>query len=222
MANLKLSAETRSDTGKNAGRKLRRAGKVPAVLYGKGQESVSLTLDTLDVTHLLATHGATTSILELEIKDGGRNSKKNILIKEVQKHPFREEVVHMDLFEVTMDQDVSVMVPVELTGEAEGVKMGGILEMKRRELEIVSLPDRIPDSIVVDISTLQVGDVVHVSDITPPDGVQIPYEANFTILSVVAPAAEPEPEEVEEEAAEEEAAEKAEAAEKEEEEAGEE
>lgn len=222
MANLKLSAETRSDIGKSAGRKLRRAGKVPAVLYGKGQESVSLTLDTLDVTHLLATHGATTSILELEIKDGGRNSKKNILIKEVQKHPFREEVVHMDLFEVTMDQDVSVMVPMELTGEAEGVKMGGILEMKRRELEIVSLPDRIPDSIVVDISALQIGDVVHVSDITPPDGVQIPYETNFTILSVVAPAAEPEPEEVEEEAAEEEVAEKAEAAEKEEEEAGEE
>jgi large subunit ribosomal protein L25 len=128
----------------------------------------------------------------------------------------------MDLLEVTMDQDVSVMVPVEITGEAEGVKIGGILEMKRRELEVISLPDRIPDSIVVDISALQIGDVVHVADITPPDGVQIPYEANFTILSVVAPAAEPEPEEVEEEVAEEEVAEKEKAAEEEEEEVSEE
>ena len=121
MANLRLSAETRSETGKSAGRKLRRAGKVPAVLYGKDRDGVSLSLDNLDVTHLLATHGATTSILELEIKDGGKSLKKNILIKEIQKHPFREEVVHMDLFEVTMDQDVSVMVPVEITGEADGV-----------------------------------------------------------------------------------------------------
>lgn len=220
MAELRLSAEARSDTGKGAGRKMRRAGKIPAVLYGKGQEGIPLTLESMDVSRLLATHGATTSVLKLEFKDGGKNLKKNILIKEIQKHPFREEVVHMDLFEVALDQEISVMVPVEVTGESQGVKAGGILEMKRRELEIVSLPDRIPDSIVIDITDLQVGDVVHVGDITPPDGVRIPFEANFTILSVVAPAAEPE--EVEEEAVEGEEVEEKEPGEVEEEEAGEE
>ena len=223
MTALKLSAETRSDAGKGIGRKLRRAGKIPAVLYGKGQGGVSLTLDTQDVSHLLASHGATTSILELEIQDGGKSSKRNILIKEIQKHPFREEVLHLDLLEVAMDQKVSVMVPIEVIGESAGVKMGGILEMKRRDLEIVCYPDRIPDSIVIDISALEIGDVVHVEGIMPPDDVQIPFDANFTILSVVAPAAEPEPVEVEEEeAAEEEAVEKEAAPEREEEEAGEE
>jgi large subunit ribosomal protein L25 len=222
MTDLKLSAEARSDTGKGAGRRMRRAGKIPAVLYGKGQEGIPITLESMDVSHLLATHGATTSVLKLEVKDGGKSLKKNILIKEIQKHPFREEVIHMDLFEVAMDEDISVMVPVEITGEAVGVKEGGILEMKRRELEIVSLPDRIPDSIVIDISALQIGDAVHVENITPPEGVRIPFEANFTILSVVAPAVEPEPEEEEEEAAEGEVVEGKEAAEEEEEESGEE
>jgi large subunit ribosomal protein L25 len=222
MANLTLSAEARSDTGKGAGRKMRRAGKIPAVLYGKGQEGTPLILESMDVSRLLATHGATTNILELELKDGGKSSKKNILIKEIQKHPFREEVIHLDLFEVSMDQEISVMVPIEVAGESEGVKAGGILEMKRREIEIVSLPDRIPDSILIDISALQIGDAVHVEEITPPEGVQIPFEANYTILSIVAPAAEPEPEEVEEEAVEGEEAEEKEAPEKEEEEAGEE
>jgi len=222
MANLTLSAEARSDTGKGAGRKMRRAGKIPAVLYGKGQEGVPLSLESMDVSRLLATHGATTSILELQFTEGGKSLKKNILIKEIQKHPFREEVIHMDLFEVAMDQEIAVMVPIEVTGEAEGVKAGGILEMKRRELEAISLPDSIPDSIVIDISALQIGDVVHVQDITPPEGVRIPFEANFTILTLVAPAVEPEPGAEEGEAAGAEAAEETETAEQEEEESGEE
>ena len=222
MANLTLTAQTRSDTGKGAGKKMRKAGKIPAVLYGKGQEGTPLTLESMDVSRLLSTHGATTSILELEITGGGTSSKKNIFIKEIQKHPYREEVVHMDLFEVAMDQEISVMVPVEVLGEPEGVSMGGILEMKRREIEITSLPDQIPDSIKIDVSSLQIGDSVHVEDIQPPDGVKIDFETNYTILSVVVPAAEPEPEEEAEEVVEGEEVEEKEAPEKEEEEAGEE
>jgi len=223
MATLRLSAETRSDTGKGAAKKMRRAGRIPAILYGRGQEGVSLSLGNKEVSHLLANPGAMTNVLELEITDSGKSSKKNILVKKIQKHPFREEVLHMDLLEIALDQKISVMVPIELAGESEGVKMGGILEMKRRELEITSLPNQIPDTIVIDITELQIGDAVHVEDITPPDGAQISFESNFTVLSVVAPAAEIEEEEAEEEEAEGEAAPGEEAApEKEEEEGGEE
>lgn len=222
MANLMLTAEARSDVGRGTGRKMRRAGKIPAILYGKGKEGVPLALESADVSRLLATHGATTSVLELEVRESGKSSKKNILIKEIQKHPFREEIIHLDLFEVAMDKEISVMVPIEVTGDAEGVKAGGILEMKRRELEVVSLPDRIPGSIVIDISNLQIGDALHVEEITAPEGVRIPFESNFTILSLIAPSVEPEPEEEEEEAVEGEAAEEKEAPEQIEEEAGEE
>ena len=223
MATLRLSAETRSDTGKGVAKKMRRAGRIPAILYGRGQEGVSLSLGNKEVSHLLANPGAMTNVLELEITDSGKSSKKNILVKKIQKHPFREEVLHMDLLEIALDQKISVMVPIELAGESKGVKMGGILEMKRREREITSLPNQIPDTIVIDITELQIGDAVHVEDITPPDGAQISFESNFTVLSVVAPAAEIEEEEAEEEEAEGEAAPGEEAApEKKEEEGGEE
>jgi large subunit ribosomal protein L25 len=102
----------------------------------------------------------------------------------------------MDLLEIAMDQEISVMVPIEIVGTAKGVKLdGGILEMKRRELEIVCLPNIIPDSITFDVSELEIGDTIHVEELTVADGITIPHDTNFTILTVVAAAVEPEPEE---------------------------
>lgn len=201
MSALKITAEARESTGKGVARKLRQAGRIPAVLYGKGQDGVSLSLDGYELNQLLSTAGARTSVLELEVVDGGKGKKKNVLIKEVQKHPFRDLILHMDLLEVAMDQEISVMVPIETVGTAKGVKMdGGILEMKRRELEIVCLPSAIPDSITIDIEALEIGDTVHVEDVEVAGGITIPHDTNFTILTVVAAAVEPEPEEeVEEE-----------------------
>jgi len=199
MATQKLTAEARSDTGKGASKKMRREGRIPAVLYGKGQEGVSLSVGGQDVFHLLATPGATTNILELEITESGKSVQKNVLVKKIQKHPFREEVLHMDFLEVAMDKEISVMVPIEITGESKGVKEGGILELKRRELEVVCLPGRIPNFITIDITPLEIGDGVHVEDIVPPEGVRFTFESNFPILSVVTPAVEAVPEEAEEE-----------------------
>jgi len=206
MATLRLSAETRSDTGKGASKKIRRDERIPAILYGRGKESVSLSVSNQDVSHLLATHGMMTNVLELEITDSGTSSKKNILVKKIQKHPFKEQILHMDFLEVAMDQEVSVMVPIEVVGDSMGVKEGGILEMKRRELEITCRANQIPDTIVIDIAPLQIGDAVHVEDITPPDGVRISFESNFAVISVVTPAVEVQPEEAEGEEIEEEAA----------------
>jgi len=200
MSTNKITAEVRESTGKGVARKLRAAGRIPAVLYGQGHDGVSLTLDSYELNQLLSTAGAKTSVLELEVKDGGKGPRKNVLIKEVQKHPYKDLILHMDLLEIAMDEVISVMVPIETVGTAKGVRIdGGILEMKRRELEIACLPNIIPDTITIDISELEIGDTVHVEEVIVADGITISHDTNFTILTVVAAAVEPEPEEEEEE-----------------------
>ncbi len=175
---------------------MRQAGRIPAVLYGQGHDGVSLSLDSYELNQLLSTSGARTSVLELEVKGSERSGRQNVLIKEVQKHPYKDLILHMDLLEIAMDQEISVMVPIEIVGTAKGVKLdGGILEMKRRELEISCLPNVIPDSITFDVTELEIGDTVHVEELTVADGITIPHDTNFTILTVVAAAVEPEPEE---------------------------
>jgi large subunit ribosomal protein L25 len=224
MAALKITAEAREASGKGVARKMRQAGRIPAVLYGQGHEGVSLSLDSYELSQLLSTAGARTSILELEVKGSDRSGRQNVLIKEVQKHPYKDLILHMDLLEVAMDELISVMVPIEIEGTAKGVKLdGGILEMKRRELEIECLPNIIPDSIIINIEDLEIGDTIHVEDIDVPEGVSILHDTNFTLLTVVAPAVEVEPEEEEEEGVEGEEVEGEEASEKEpeDEEAGE-
>ena len=196
MATNKITAEVRGSTGKGVARKLRQAGRIPAVLYGQGHEGVSLSLDSYELNQLLSTAGAKTSVLELEVKDGSKGDKRNVLIKDVQKHPFKDRILHMDLLEIAMDEVISVMVPLEITGTAKGVKLdGGILEMKRRELEIECLPHIIPDSLMIDVTDLEIGDNIHVEDLKVPEGVTIPHDVNFTLLTVVAPAVEVEAEE---------------------------
>lgn len=198
MAALKITAETREGTGKGVARKLRQAGSIPAVLYGQGEEAVALALNGEEVKHVLAVAGATTSILDLELKSGKKSDSKTVLIKDIQMHPYKRTVLHMDLLEVAMDQEISVNVPLKLVGEAEGLKMGGIIELKRRNLEVLCLPTSIPDALPIDVSSLEIGDVVHVESIETPEGVKIPHDVNFTILTMVGPTVEEKPEEEEE------------------------
>jgi len=196
MSTLKITAEARESTGKGVARKLRHSGKIPAILYGRGHDGVSLSLDSYELNQLLSTAGARTSVLELQVTGGERTGTQNVLIKEVQKHPYKDLILHMDLLEVAMDELISVMVPIETVGTAKGVRLeGGILEMKRRELEISCLPNIIPDSIVIDITELDIGDTIHVEDIVVADGITIPHDTNFTLMTLVAPAVEVEPEE---------------------------
>lgn len=195
MSSLKLTARTREAAGKGNARSLRRQGLIPAVLYGRGSDVISLTLSEIEVSDLLATGQATAGVLNLEVVEGKKSTEKNVLIKEIQRHPYRDSIYHLDLLEVAMDQDISVMVPIETVGESIGITMGGILEYKRRELEVVCLPTNIPDSIIIDISDMDIGDTVHVESIQPPAEVSIPYDTNFTVLTLVGAA----PEEVEEE-----------------------
>jgi len=181
----KLKAERRDGTGKGVARRLRASGRVPAVLYGMGEEPVSISVSALDLLHLFhASHGAT-MLVDLEI-DG----KAHLAIpREVQRDHIRSRYVHVDFLAVNRNETVRLTVEVHETGEAPGVKNGGVVEHHLREVEVECLPNDVPEEIVADIGSLEIGDMLRVGDLTPPQGVTILTDADQPVISIITPAA---------------------------------
>lgn len=214
MNNIELKAETRITTGNSPARALRRAGRIPAILYGPDSEPVMLSIDKTDMETIIKESSVGRSIFNLAVDSG--NKARAAMIKELQTDPISRNILHIDFYEVNMDRKVKVMVPVVSTGKSVGVEMGGMLQIIRRELEVLCLPNAIPQEITIDITDLDIGNSVHVEDITLEGDVEIPHDVNFTVLTVLSPKAveEEEVEEEDEELAEgEEAAEAAESTE---------
>ena len=187
MAENVLSAETRSATGKGANRKLRVAGQIPAVVYGKGRDPQSVTLDPKALDTLLHASGAGLNTL-IDLSVGGRTD--TVLVKELQRHPVHGAFLHVDFFKVDLTQKITVAVPIHFVGKARGVEFGGILDHPLRELEVECLPRAIPEFVEVDVSALDVGDAIHVSDLRLPEGVEVKTDGSLPVASVVLPAAE--------------------------------
>ncbi len=185
MAEQKLKAEKREGSGKGVARKLRAAGRVPAVLYGQGAESMSLSVDAKDLFHLLHTGAGTNVLVDLTV-DGKRHLA---LPREIQRDHVRGQYVHVDFLEVRRDEKVTVSVPVRVMGESPGVKGGGVLEHHLWELQVECLPTAVPDGIDADISELNVGDGLRVGDIVPPEGVTFLTSPDESVVSVVTPQA---------------------------------
>ncbi len=181
-----LKAQTRTSTGKGTARSLRRDGRIPAVLYGSDIESVSLSLSIKDIEQLLKKINYAQALLNLDV-EGEASNEKTVMIKEIQTAPLSQNFLHIDLYEVDMKRKLTVTIPVVTTGIAKGVEAGGILQIIRRELDVNCLPTAIPEQITIDITDLDVGDSVHVSELELEGDVEIPFEANFTILTVVVP-----------------------------------
>jgi len=197
-----IEAELRETTGRGAARRMRRAGKIPAVIYGGDKPELPITLDTLSTAKLLDQEAFYTSIVEIKVK-GARGSNKG-LVKDVQWHPVRDEAMHIDFHRVSSSDVVLIEVPVNAINfeKCPGDIKGGILETIRHALEVACRADSIPDSVDVDCAQLDIGDTVHVEDIALPDGVEIPHDVNFTVVAVAAPKVEASPSEDEEEAGE--------------------
>ena len=192
MADQQLKAEPREGAGKGVARKLRAAGRVPAVLYGHGKQARSLSVDSKELFHLLHTAGAN-ALVDLVI-DG----KKTMAIpREIQRDHVRGRYLHVDFLEVRRDEKITVDVPVHLVGEAAGVKAGGVLEHHLWDLKIEALPQDLPEAIEADISALNVNDALRVSDLTIPEAFTVLTPVEETIAAVVPPQAR----EVEEEEA---------------------
>ncbi len=188
----------RAEKGKGAAHRLRREGKMPAVLYGPGTENYYLSLRATELKKILSSGARENTLIELKIKqpDSEKIEKKVVMLKEVQIHPVQRTYLHADFYAVALDRKVEVEVPIHLIGKPEGVKAGGILEQPRREIRIRCLPLEIPESIEVDVSNLKIGDSLHILDIPPSSKYEIVAETNFTVASVVPPISEAKYEEI--------------------------
>jgi large subunit ribosomal protein L25 len=189
-----LVVEAREGTGKGAARKLRSAGKIPAVLYGRGRDSLPLALDPRALDRILRSSGANT-LLDLTVEGHPEVKDTVALVKELQRHPLRGTIVHADLYAVDLSRAVTVDVPVHLLGKPRGLDFGGILEHTLREIALECLPRAIPESIEVEISHLEVGDVIHVRELVLPEGVTLITDGDLGVVHVALPQAEPTPEE---------------------------
>ncbi|MDO9566479.1 MAG: 50S ribosomal protein L25/general stress protein Ctc [Candidatus Desulfaltia sp.] len=204
MESIELKTNIRTSVGNSKARSLRREKQIPAVLYGPGKKTVLLSVNLSDLEQALKKSKGRQALLNLVIQNGETYTKPAI-IKELQTHPVERSILHVDFYEIDMNRKIKVKVPVVITGKSKGVELGGILQIIRRELEVLCLPIEIPESIEIDISDLDVGDSVHVKSIPFKDNIEIPADVDFTVLTIVSPKAVEEavPEEVEEETKEE-------------------
>lgn len=186
MAPATLSAEARSETGKGVARKLRAAGKVPGVVYGHGRETQALTLVARELEKLLSSIAAGSTVVELSLG----NATTKTLIREVQRHPFKKQILHVDFMELVAGEKVIVNVPLVFTGIPEGVRVSGaLLEQILHSVEVNVDPANIPNHIAVDVTNLAMGHSLHIRDLKLPVGVEVLSEADATICAVIAPRA---------------------------------
>lgn len=183
MAEIVLEVARREATGKEVAKKLRRAGKLPAVVYGGHRDPVSITVDEKDLSDLIrkSEHGAR-SVFLLHL--AGSDQKRHAMIKDVVVDPITHKMQHVDFVRVLMDEKVRVAIPIHHEGTSAGVKLGGMLDFQIRELHVECLPGQIPDEIKIDVSPLNIGDVLRVQDLTLPEGVKVLEDAERVVVSV--------------------------------------
>ena len=198
MEQIELKANVRKNTGKGPARVLRRDGRMPAVLYGPDQVPMLLSINVKELETISKNYNLSQVPLNLVIEDGKSVTKK-VMIKELQTHPVSLNYLHADLYEIEMDRKIKVNVPVVAKGKAKGVELGGVLQIVRRELEVLCLPAEIPETIEIDITDLDIGDSVHIDEIPLEGEIEIPATLNFTVLTVLTPKVEVEEVEEEEE-----------------------
>ncbi len=205
MPELVIPAESREKTGKNESRRLRRQGRIPAVVYGLGKPTTSLQLDPKDVLTILRSPKGTNTLFKLQERDSAED--RLVMLRDYQYHPVTGDLLHVDLVHVDVSKPVEVQVPVETFGVAPGIKdESGFLAVMLRDISLRCLPSHIPDSVRVDLSNLHLHGIVRVRDIDFGEGVEVLHEPEIPILTIQEPVKEPEPEEVEAAAVEAEAA----------------
>ncbi len=198
MAQSMLAAQVREKTGKGAARKLRQNEQIPAVFYGPNAEPIKLTINYPELEGIIKKGGGENIILDLKITSEEGSETKKVILKELQVVPVKDNFIHADFYEISMDKEITVDIPIHLMNTPAGVTLGGILQQIRRELTVTCLPDKLVDSLDVDVSELEIGDSVHIKDIELPEGISCADEAHLTVAVMAAPSIKEE-EEVEEE-----------------------
>src|SRR5205814_1378728 len=185
MATANLNAKPRSDRGTGVAGKLRQSGQIPAIIYGHSREPQSLAIDTRELEKLLDRVAAASTVIELSID--GRSART--LIREIQRHPVKRSILHVDFQELVAGEKVTVSIPLVFTGSAEGVRAGGILDQVMHELSIRVDPSNIPNHVDVDVTPLAIGHSIHVRELNIPAGVEVLDEEDATVCTVSEPRA---------------------------------
>jgi large subunit ribosomal protein L25 len=197
MDTMQLNSEIRDQTGKGAARRLRSAGKLPAILYGAKTDPIMLAMDSSELKKTLKGRAAENIIFDLTINGGKKSQSKKVMIKELQRDPVKRDYLHVDLFEISMAKELEVDIPLDLLNTPIGVEQGGILQHIRREVKAACLPQDLVDKIEVDVSGLDIGQSLHVRDISFPPGLKSLEDEDLAVVTVVAPTVTPEVEEEE-------------------------
>jgi large subunit ribosomal protein L25 len=187
MDTLVLEAKTREERGTGACERLRREGFLPAIVYGQGLEPASIAVPAKILWDALHTHQGANVLVDLRIPGFKHSASVAAMIKEIQRHPVKRGMIHVDFQWVSMTEKVTVKVPVHVEGEAPGVREGGALDQTIHEIEVECLPGAIPDVLIVDISGMEIHDARHVSDLIAPPGVVILHEPTDTVIAIAAP-----------------------------------
>lgn len=204
MEKVILNATSREELGKQASKRLRRLGSIPAVVYKKGKETLPVKVESKELFHVLHTSAGENVIITLKVKGGAKESKpvksKTVIIKEIQYEPIKGDILHLDLNEISLTEKITVNVPIEVKGEPQGVKAdGGVFDHPTKELQVECLPTDIPERIEVHVEELKIGDSIRVKDLVVPADVKVLTDPELTVLSVMPPHVEKPAEEVAEE-----------------------
>jgi large subunit ribosomal protein L25 len=190
MSQILVETKRRAPGGKNVNRRLRIAGLIPAVLYGRGREPVPLSVEPKTIVDILYSESGQNTIFSLSV-DGGERA--NVMVKDYQLDPVKGKLIHTDLIQIAMDRLLEVSVNVELVGEAEGVKAGGLLDFVTRSIDLECLPADIPDSIKVDVGHLKINDYVRVKNIEFESKIKVLTDPEVVIVTISPPLKEAEP-----------------------------
>jgi large subunit ribosomal protein L25 len=188
MATATLSASPRTGTGKGVARTLRQSGQIPGVIYGHARQPQPLTLNAREFDRLME-HVTASTVIELDVS----GKKSSTLIREIQRHPYKREVLHVDFLELVAGEKVTVEIPIVYVGTPAGVRDGGILEQIKHELTVEADPTTLPEHIEVDVSELTIGHTLYVRDVRVPEGATVQDDPDSPVALVAAPKAEPTP-----------------------------
>ena len=193
MSENQLAASIRSNKGKSANQKLRQSGNIPAVLYGP-RGNILLEMEEESTRHLLEKMSGMHELVPITVSDSasGDSWTAQVVLREVQKHPYKHLLTHLDFWELPAAKEQIVRIPIEVTGESPGVKGGGVLQMVVRDIPVFCLPTDIPSFIELDISKMELGDSIRIQDIELPEKVSHSTEENYAVISIVGRAKEEE------------------------------
>jgi len=187
MHQLTLAAQERDQKGKGAARKFRKNNQLPAIFYGPNTDPMMLAVNYHEFEQITKLSGFENTILDLKITSRHGEETRKAMVKDLMMDPVKNNYLHADFYEISMDKEITVDIPIRLVNTPIGVTDGGFLQIMRRELTVSCLPDRLIDSLEIDVAGLEMGDSVHIRDIALPEGITSVEEGDLTVAVVSAP-----------------------------------